>query len=142
LEREKKRESDCAIVCEVTMFAVSATEDKGAYSPSFIRQQQNRYGHGDGTSVAALMTEEELEAIMENFANEDTDYNKTWTRIVVEKMLSKVRNWMYPIRCDAIVILQFIRYITTTGSYLVLSFLCCNSGPSTFRVKTCHMPLR
>jgi hypothetical protein len=70
------------------MFA--AAEDKGASSPSFLHQPK-RYLHGDGTSVAALMTEEEIEAIMENFANEDTDYNKTWTRIVVEKMLSKVR---------------------------------------------------
>jgi hypothetical protein len=42
-------------------------------------------------SVAALMTEEELEAVMENFANEDTVYNKTWTRGVVENVLSKVR---------------------------------------------------
>ena len=42
----------------------------------------------DGTM---LLSEEEIERIMDNFANEDTAYDKTWTRIVVENILSKVR---------------------------------------------------
>ena len=42
----------------------------------------------DGTMI---LSEEEIEKIMENFAHEDTTYNKTWTRIVVENVLSKVR---------------------------------------------------
>jgi hypothetical protein len=42
----------------------------------------------DGTM---LLSEEEIEKIMDNFAQEDTAYNKTWTRIVVETVLSKVR---------------------------------------------------
>ncbi len=42
----------------------------------------------DGTTI---LSDEEIERIMDNFANEDTAYNKTWTRIVVENVLSKVR---------------------------------------------------
>jgi len=42
------------------------------------------------TSLAAVMTEEELENVMENFAKEDAYFKKTWSRIVVEKFLSKV----------------------------------------------------
>jgi len=43
------------------------------------------------TSPSAVMTEEELENVMENFAKEDAYFKKTWSRIVVEKFLSKVR---------------------------------------------------
>jgi hypothetical protein len=43
-------------------------------------------GHYD----VPVMTEEELEAIMENFASEDSS-SKTWTRVVVEKFLGNVR---------------------------------------------------
>jgi hypothetical protein len=44
----------------------------------------------DGTMI---LTEEQIEQIMNNFAQEDTAYNKTWTRIVVESVLSKVRRF-------------------------------------------------
>jgi hypothetical protein len=44
-------------------------------------------GHYD----VPVMTEEELEAIMDNFASEDSSYGKTWTRVVVEKFLGNVR---------------------------------------------------
>ena len=47
--------------------------------------------HHEPSMVAVMpMTEEELETIMANFANEDSSYDKTWTRIVVEKFLGKV----------------------------------------------------
>jgi hypothetical protein len=42
-------------------------------------------------SHVATMTEDEIENIMENFAKEDTYFKKTWSRIVVEKFLGKVR---------------------------------------------------
>jgi len=41
-------------------------------------------------SMAAVMSEEELEHVMENFAKEDAYFAKTWSRIVVEKFLGKV----------------------------------------------------
>lgn len=47
----------------------------------------------DGTMI---LSEEQLEKIMDNFAQEDTAYNKTWTRIVVENILGKVRFVMFP----------------------------------------------
>ena len=46
----------------------------------------------DGTKI---LTEEEIEKIMENYAQEDTAYDKTWTRIVVENILSKVRSLLF-----------------------------------------------
>ena len=42
-------------------------------------------------SHVATMTEDEIENIMENFAKEDNYFKKTWSRIVVEKLLGKVR---------------------------------------------------
>jgi hypothetical protein len=52
---------------------------------------RNKFFTPDGTSLAeVIMTEDELEQIMANFAQDDTAYNKTWTRIVVENILSKV----------------------------------------------------
>lgn len=56
----------------------------------------NNYVHADSaTSVIApdgtkILSEEELEKIMEG--GDDEDYIKTWTRIVVENILSKVRS--------------------------------------------------
>jgi len=50
-----------------------------------------RSNYANATSLAAVMTEEELENVMENFAKEDAYFKKTWSRIVVEKFLSKVR---------------------------------------------------
>jgi len=40
---------------------------------------------------AVVMSEEELDNVMENFASEDNYVGKTWSRIVVEKFLMKVR---------------------------------------------------
>jgi hypothetical protein len=57
---------------------------------------RNKYFTPDGTSLAeVMMTEDELEKIMENFAQDDTAYDKTWTRIVVENILSKVCVFIY-----------------------------------------------
>jgi hypothetical protein len=56
----------------------------------------SNYAHTDSASTmiapdgTKILTEEEIEKIMENFAQEDTAYDKTWTRIVVENVLSKV----------------------------------------------------
>jgi hypothetical protein len=36
------------------------------------------------------MTDEEVEAMLSNFTEQDAAENKTWTRIVVENYLSKV----------------------------------------------------
>jgi hypothetical protein len=38
------------------------------------------------------MTDEEVEAMLSNFTEQDAAENKTWTRIVVENYLSKVSN--------------------------------------------------
>ena len=43
-------------------------------------------------SPNAVMSEEELDNVMENFASEDNYVGKTWSRIVVEKFLMKVCN--------------------------------------------------
>jgi hypothetical protein len=67
------------------------TEEMG-YTSSPSSRKKNRYVP-DGTSVAAIMSEEEIEAVMANFASEDTTYNKTWTRIVVENIFSKVSGY-------------------------------------------------
>jgi hypothetical protein len=46
---------------------------------------------GEPSVTVVFMSDEELEQQMENFANEDAYYDKTFTRIVVEKFLGKVR---------------------------------------------------
>jgi hypothetical protein len=48
--------------------------------------------HRPVPSPAHHMTDEQIEAMLSNFATQDAlTGNKTWTRIVVEKFLSKVR---------------------------------------------------
>jgi len=42
-------------------------------------------------SQRARMTDEEVEAVMENFAAQDDSANKTWSRLVVQRFLAKVR---------------------------------------------------
>jgi len=37
------------------------------------------------------MTDDEVDALIANFAKEDLTKRKTWTRVVVEKFFSKVR---------------------------------------------------
>jgi hypothetical protein len=46
--------------------------------------------HYYGQASVPQITEDELEAAMENFAEHDEQSNKTWTRIVVEKYLCNV----------------------------------------------------
>lgn len=55
-------------------------------SPSVMQYRNMPYG----ATIVGMMTEDELEAIMGSFAAEDSTFSKTWTRIVVEKVLSKV----------------------------------------------------
>ena len=45
---------------------------------------------GNFAPGAISMTEAEVDAMIENFAKEDELSSKTWTRVVVEKFLSKV----------------------------------------------------
>lgn len=42
-------------------------------------------------SPAHHMTDDEVEAMIQNFSQQDTAQEKTWTRIAVERFLSKVR---------------------------------------------------
>lgn len=48
-------------------------------------------------TAAARMTEDEVDAMIDNFAKQDTAREKTWTRIVVERFLSKFL-WYFPRR--------------------------------------------
>lgn len=45
----------------------------------------------DSLAMIPVMTEDELENVMENFANEDAYYDKTFTRVVVENFFGKVK---------------------------------------------------
>ena len=72
-------------------------------------------------TMVATMTEEEIENIMENFAKEDSYFKKTWSRIVVEKFLGKVR---------ALLVLQYLLlvrnwWLTVRALVLALHFNVC-----------------
>jgi len=55
----------------------------GASSPSYSTR----------TGLAGVrVSQEEADAILQELANQDSEANKTWSRIFVEKFLSKVRN--------------------------------------------------
>lgn len=62
-------------------------------SQPYVSQPMAMGAAADGGAGAAVraMTEEEVDAMLENFAQEDRAMKKTWTRLVVEKFLSKVR---------------------------------------------------
>jgi len=55
-------------------------------------RRQSTYKMQSQLSVPAGMqlSADEVDAMMENFAKEDEIRTKTWTRLVVEKFLSKV----------------------------------------------------
>jgi hypothetical protein len=53
--------------------------------------------HDGGQEVSTRLTEDEVEAVLENFAKEDDSANKTWTRLIVEKFLSKVSTVVFAV---------------------------------------------
>lgn len=48
-------------------------------------------GHSHGRFSNNPLLETEVETIIEKFAEEDANETKTWTRLIVENFLSKVR---------------------------------------------------
>jgi len=65
---------------------------------TFTPQSQRRISNAAGLSPTLIrMTEDELENAMQDFAQEDTYYSKTMTRVIVEKFLSKF-SWYYPLK--------------------------------------------
>lgn len=72
------------------MFAPEVPQAGGSPRGMHHQQMSTRGTSIIQPSLAAAMTEEELEHVMENFAKEDAYFNKTWSRIAVEKFLGKV----------------------------------------------------
>lgn len=64
-------------------------------SPSSSRPRVGDSSSPSSRQRIVRLTSQELEQVMENFAQEDTEYGKTMTRIIVERFLMKW-SWYFP----------------------------------------------